>query len=267
VNEPNPGSLAGRVALVTGAAGGGCGTAVARALAGAGATVYVNGLARHRAALSALAESGARLVPCEADVGCESDVETLVRRIVAGHGGLDVVVHNAAPALPPSGIGALTTATWHADVRTILDGAFYLSRAASTHLAARGYGRLVFISSSAAFRGAHGRSAGYAAAKAGLHGLVVQLALELGPTGTTVNALAPSQVDTPRVRRGGRRDDDSLRRYAERVPLRRAGRPADVASAVLFLASPASAYLTGQVIRLDGGSALAGVETAVQGHG
>jgi 3-oxoacyl-[acyl-carrier protein] reductase len=259
--------LRGKVALVTGAAGGGCGSATALALAEAGATVVANGLPRHAEALRRLATGRPALCPAVADVSAENEVDALVRGVVAEHGRLDIVVHNAAGSLPAVGVDGLTTGAWRAELATILDGAFFLSRAAAPAMRGTGGGRIIYISSSAAFRGTGGRSAAYAAAKAGLHGLVVQLALELGADAITVNAVAPSQIDTPRVRRGGRRDDESLRRYAHSLPLRRVGTADDLAGLVCFLASAASGYLTGQVLRLDGGSALASVQTRTNTEG
>ncbi len=249
--------LQGTVALVTGAAGGGGGTAIVRHLHAAGAVVYASGLKRHSSALHELCEGEARLRPVLGDVTDPLQVDAVVRQITEEQGRLDVLVHNAAPSNPHRPTSELTTAQWRDDTSVILDAAFYLARGVTPAMVQQQYGRMVFISSSSAFRGAHGRSAGYAAAKAGLQGLTAQLALELGPHGITANAIAPSQIDTPRVRRGGRRDEGTLSAYAAQVPTRRAGRPDDLAALVTFLVSPASGYLTGQVVRLDGGSSLA----------
>jgi 3-oxoacyl-[acyl-carrier protein] reductase len=257
-----PGRLDGRVALVTGAAGGGCGSAIARRLAARGALVVANGLARHAEALERLAAGSPRIRPAIADVGDEHAVADLFADLAANTRHPAIVVHNAAPALAPAAVSELSTGQWRAELGTILDGAFFLARAAAPAMAESRWGRFVFVSSSASFRGARGRSAAYAAGKAGIHGLARQLALELGPCGITANVIAPSQVDTARVRRGGRRDDESMARAARLVPLGRAGRPDDVAALAAFLAGDESCYLTGQVIRLDGGSALAAPQSA-----
>ncbi len=254
-------TLAGRVAVVTGAGGGGSGEAIARTLAGQGATVVMNGLPRHEKTLSRVASQNPNLSYELADVGVENQASALVAKVAARHGRADILVHNAAGSRPYQAVDELDTTSWRDDLATILDGGFFLTRAAAPYMRAAGFGRIVFVSSSAAFRGARGRSAAYAAAKAGLHGLVVQLALELGPFGITANAVAPSQLDTPRVRRGGRRDDTSMRQYARSIPAGRPGNAADVAGVVAFLASTQARYLTGQVIRLDGGSALASPAT------
>ncbi len=257
--------LAGQVALVTGAGGGGGGTAIAVALRARGAQVVVNGLERHRGALQRLCDNG-QVSLALADVSVPGEADSLVGGAIARHGRLDICVHNAARSLPHRDVSDLTTSAWREDLGTILDGAFFLSRAAVPSMRENGYGRLIFISSCAAFRGAKGRSAGYTAAKAGLHGLVAQLALELGPCGITANAVAPSQLDTARIRRDGRRTDASLDAYARSVPVRRVGTPADLAHVVCFLAAPGSGYLTGQVVMLDGGSSLSPAATTPVQH-
>ncbi|GHF76669.1 NAD(P)-dependent dehydrogenase (short-subunit alcohol dehydrogenase family) [Amycolatopsis bartoniae] len=257
--------LTGQVAIVTGAGGGGCGTAIAVALAGAGARVAVNGMEHHRARLEELTRScpGGALHPSIADVADGEQVERMVDEVARRLGTPTIVVHNAGPSLPPRRITQLPASHWRAETAVILDGAYHLARATAAGMTEKGHGRFVFISSNTAFRGGRGRSASYAAAKAGLHGLAAQLALELGPAGITCNVVAPSQIDTPRARRGGRRDDDSMRRSAAQVPLGRVGSADDIAGVVTFLAGPSAAYLTGQVIRVDGGSALAPPATAL----
>ncbi|MCF6274113.1 MAG: SDR family oxidoreductase [Rhodobacteraceae bacterium] len=122
-------------------------------------------------------------------------------------------------------------------------------------------GRIVYVSSSAALRGSYGRAASYAAAKAGLVGLAAQIAIEYGPSGVTANVVAPSQIDTPRIRRNGRHSDAQLAARGVSIPLRRVGLPEDVAETIAFLCSSAAGYLTGTVLPIDGGSRLAGEET------
>lgn len=258
--------LTGQVALVTGAGGGGGGTAIAAALRASGAHVVVNGLERHRAALERQCAQE-RTSLAVADISVPEQVQSLVESVIGTHRRIDVMVHNAAGSLPYSGIGELSTARWREDLGAILDGAFYLSRSVVPHMRKNGYGRLVFVSSCAAFRGARGRSAAYCAAKAGLHGLVVHLAMELGQFNVTANAVAPSQLDTARIRRGGRRTDASLEANARSIAVGRVGQPADLASVVCFLASPSSGYVTGQVLKLDGGSSLAHPATEPVGVG
>ncbi|WIX76979.1 SDR family NAD(P)-dependent oxidoreductase [Amycolatopsis carbonis] len=250
---------------MTGAGGGGCGTAIAIALADAGARVAVNGLEHHRPQLERLARSRLddALYPSIADVADGEQVDRMVGEIVQQLGTPTIVVHNAGPSLPPRHVTQLSASHWRAETAVILDGAYHLARATAAGMTAGEHGRLIFISSNTAFRGGRGRSASYAAAKAGLHGLAAQLAMELAPAGITCNVVAPSQIDTPRVRRGGRRDEDSMRRAAAQIPLGRLGSADDIAGVVSFLAGPAAAYITGQVIRVDGGSALAPMATSL----
>lgn len=262
---PSPSSgagvLAGKTALVTGAGGGGCGTRIAWSLAERGALVVINGLDRHRTSLEATRRSaeerGLVMVPVTGDVGDGKAVVEMWEEITSRAGDPDIVVHNAATSMPHVGVAELSSEQWHTEFRTIADGAFHLVRRSADAMVRHGGGRYVFISSSAALRGARGRSVSYSAAKAALHGLAAQVALELGPSGVTANVVAPSQIDTPRVRRGGRRDDSSMRRSAAAVPLGRVGTPDDLAGLVSFLSGPDAGYLTGQVFRLDGGSFLA----------
>jgi NAD(P)-dependent dehydrogenase (short-subunit alcohol dehydrogenase family) len=258
-------ALRGQVAIVTGAGGGGCGGAIAVALAKQGAAVVANGLEHHRDALEALDrdEPALTILPWIADVTRAEQVHRMVEAAESELGAPTIAVHNAAPSLPPVAIDALRPDHWRAELDVILDGAYNLASATVPCLRKRGGGRLIFISSNAAHRGARGRSASYSAAKAGLHGLAMHLALELGPANITCNVVVPSQVDTRRARRDGRRTESSMRRSAALVPLGRVGRPSDVAGVVAFLASAAAEYINGQLICVDGGSSLASPMTAL----
>lgn len=249
-----------RTALITGAGGGGIGGAAAMELARTH-HVLLNGAERHKEALDELTArirtAGGTAEPVVADV---TDLSAL-RSALSGTGPVDAFVHNAAPSLPHRPVHELSAADWHGDLDPILGGALNILTLVVPGMIEQRRGRIVLVSSSAAFRGALGRSAAYAAAKAGLHGLTAQLALELGPHGITANAVAPSQVATPRIRRGGRRTEESLARHAATIPVRRVGEPADVASLITYLCGDGAAYLTGQVLRVDGGSSLASPTT------
>lgn len=250
-----------RVVIVTGAAGGGSGTAIVKRLVTNGYSVVASGLDRHRSELAALqtwgAERGHSIAVEIGDVSSEVDAASIVASAASGQGNLYGVIHNAATSLPPVPTHELLLDHWNREFAVISTGAFLLAKYSAPHMVSSGEGRFIFISSSAAFRGARGRSASYSAAKASLFGLMYNLSLEYGPAGVTSNAIAPSQIDTPRARAGGRRTDESIRNYADGVPLGRVAVPEDVAGAVEFLLSSSSSYITGQTIRLDGGHSLA----------
>ncbi|MGN6558624.1 MAG: SDR family NAD(P)-dependent oxidoreductase [Solirubrobacterales bacterium] len=259
--------LDGRVAVVTGGAGGGVGTATARLLAARGAAVVVNGRPDHADRLESicreLRDRGSEAVALAADVGRSDAAAELVDSIFARFGRLDVLVHNASSAEPRCELANLSDEGWREEMAPILDAAFYCTRAAVPRM--QPGASIVLLSSSAAARGARGRSVAYTSAKAGLLGLTRQLALDLGPAGIRVNAVAPAQIDTARIRRDGRRTDQSLRDYGARLPLGRVGSAREVAELIAFLASDAAAYVTGQTVAIDGGGSLAPAYTATVG--
>jgi len=255
----SPFRLDGRVALVTGAASG-IGAATARVFGEAGADVVCgwyppdpHDIEPTRAAVEA---SGRRCVVAEVDVSDTASVEAMVARAVAELGRLDVVVANAAIARDvPS--PELDDDRWHSLLAVDLSGVFRCFRAAMPYMIEAGWGRLLATSSIAgAFQG-WADHAHYTTAKAGLVGLVRTLAVELGPHGITANAIAPGVIETPQsldpVNSLG---PEGVREFAARVPVRRNGQPADIAHTFLFLASEQAAFLTGQVILVDGGVSL-----------
>jgi len=255
----SPFRLDGRVALVTGAASG-IGAATARVFGEAGADVVCgwyppdpHDIEPTRAAVEA---TGRRCVVAEVDVSDTASVEAMVARAVAELGRLDVVVANAAIARDvPS--PELDDDRWHSLLAVDLSGVFRCFRAAMPYMIEAGWGRLLATSSIAgAFQG-WADHAHYTTAKAGLVGLVRTLAVELGPHGITANAIAPGVIETPQsldpVNSLG---PEGVREFAARVPVRRNGQPADIAHTFLFLASEQAAFLTGQVILVDGGVSL-----------
>lgn len=244
--------------LVTGSTGAGIGEAVARRLAECGHAVCLHGRSADKLSrsLCALPEAAHPHACLELDLADDERIETALGELQARWGPIDVLVSNAAPSLPAQPMHLLPVAQWRQELAEVLGCQFRLCKAVLPGMVERRFGRIVFISSSAATRGSFGRSAAYAAGKAGLLGLSCQLALEYAHAGITANAIVPGQIDTPRIRAGGRRTDESLARYgADHVPVGRVGQPADIVSAVEFLI--ACGYMTGQQIIIDGGSSLA----------
>src|SRR3954468_19314190 len=238
--------LAGRVALVTGASGG-IGAAIARQLASAGASValsYARDATRADELARALAASGARVLTAGADLVDRRATLQLVDDVEHELGPVDVLVANAGVGRIRQRIEDVTDDDWDSHVAVNLSAPFVLARRGAPGMAARGFGRILFMSSVAAFTGGvvgpH-----YAASKAGLHGLTHWLASRLASDGVTVNALAPALIERTGMLPGA---PDELR---ARIPVGRLGTPEEVAD--LALAVLGNAYLTNQVFTLDGG--------------
>ena len=242
--------LSGQIALVTGA-GRGIGREIALTLAAAGAAVAVNDFAGEDACRAVVAEIEALGVAATyvmGDVGDEQSVADTIDRVEADLGPLGIVVNNAG--ITRDNVVMLMSADeFDGVIRTHLRGTFLVSKAAARKMLRRRTGSIVNIASVVGRRGNAGQ-ANYAAAKAGIIGLTKSLAKELGPRTIRVNAVAPGYVDTAMTQA---LPDDVKQAIVDNTPLRSMGLPADVANAVLFLASPLSRYITGCTLPVDGG--------------
>jgi NAD(P)-dependent dehydrogenase (short-subunit alcohol dehydrogenase family) len=244
------GVLTDRVALVTGG-GRGIGRALALALAEAGADVAVADvdLPAADAVTAEVIARGRRGLAVEADVASKPAVEAMVQTTVETLGGLDMLINNAG-VFPIAPVAHITEEAWDQVMAINLKGVFLCSQAALAPMRRAGGGRIVNVASVSGLVGAVGL-AHYAASKAGVIGFTKSLAREVAPMGITVNAIAPGIIDTERSRQTF--PEGALRTYQAQVPLRRLGRPEDLTALVVFLASPAAAYITGQVYAIDGG--------------
>ena len=241
-------SLHDQVALVTGASRG-IGRSIALALAEAGATVVVNYASSPQAAEAVVAEissAGGKAWAHQANVADEAQVEEMVKAILEREGRLDVLVNNAG--ITRDGLlMRMKSSDWQSVIDLNLSGVFLCTRAVSRTMLKARSGRIINITSVVGLMGNPGQ-ANYSAAKAGVIGLTRSSAAEFASRGVTVNAVAPGFIATDMTKE---LDSEAIVRA---IPLGRMGQPEEVAGAVLFLAAdPAAAYMTGQVLQVDGG--------------
>jgi len=247
--------FAGRTAIVTGAAHG-FGRAIAISFARRGARVFACDV-RADELPETMAAAGET---CEAqvlDVSNRDAVQTAVREIESRVGAIDILVNNAGGVLGQAGrpLEEVDEADWQAIVAVNMTGAFLMSQAVAPGMKARGYGRIVNISSGAGLGVSLTGIQAYASAKAGQIGLTRQLAHELGPFGVTVNNVAPGFVrsNPTTERQWERMGREGQNRLVQSIALKRLGTPDDVVHAVLFLASDYAGWISGQVLSVDGG--------------
>jgi gluconate 5-dehydrogenase len=252
--EKTPGlerfSLSGRIALVTGATRG-LGMEIARGMAAAGAVVGINGRDAERA--REIAKGIPNAFPAPFDITDLTSAAAAIDDIVACRGHLDCLVNNAA-VRDRRRLHDIAAEDFRRLIETNLVAQYELSRVAARHMAARGQGRLVFISSMVGAQSFQGDPA-YVASKGGLEALVRALAVELGEKGIAANAIAPGFFLTEA--NAASFVQPRIVELARRIPLRRFGRPDEIVGAAIFLASDAASYITGQVLRVDAGLSVA----------
>ena len=245
-------ALEGKVALVTGASRG-IGRAIAIALGARGARVAVNYHSREDAAretAEAIEKAGGQATLAKFDVGVPAEVEAGIKQVADSHGGLDILVSNAGIAIDQLILRAKQE-EWQRSVDVNLTAAFVACKTAAKYLLkSKESGRIITITSVVGEQGNAGQVV-YAAAKAGLIGLTKTLARELATRGITANAISPGFIETDMTAasvQGAAKD-----KLLAQIPLGRMGRAEEVADMAAFLAGPEGAYVTGQVIRVNGG--------------
>jgi 3-oxoacyl-[acyl-carrier protein] reductase len=247
---------AGRVAVITGAARG-IGAGTAKRFADEGASVAVLDLNEATAAATAAGLGAEKAIGVECNVADAASVDAAVSRVIQELGKIDILVNNAG-VTRDNLLFKMSEDDWDMVMNVHLRGSFLMSRAAQTHMVAAKYGKIINLSSVSAL-GSRGQ-ANYSAAKMGLQGFTRTLAIELGPFGINVNAIAPGFIVTDMTddtaRRVGMEPEDYRKAAAELTPARRVGHPEDIAAAAAFLCSDEASYITGQTLYVDGGAKL-----------
>ncbi|HEY7165301.1 MAG TPA: SDR family NAD(P)-dependent oxidoreductase [Candidatus Binatia bacterium] len=244
--------LEGKSAIVTGS-GQGIGRAVAKGLAAEGAKVVIAELNAENGARVArdIETAGNIALAIATDVSNQASVENMVAETLRAFGTVDILVNNAA-IFPASSVAEMKVDEWEQVLRTNLSGTFFCSRAVMPTMKAEKAGRIINFTSGRALEGSkHG--AHYAASKGGIIGFTKSLALELATFGINVNSICPGAIDTPQPKAHVKTEAEFYAKAAK-IPVGRVGQPEDLVGPVLFLASHWSAYVTGQMIVVNGGS-------------
>ena len=251
--------LADKVAIVTGS-GQGIGKAIAEAMADEGASVVVNGrdTERIQAVVATITKKGGHALGVPADVTRRSEVRELMETALSAYGRIDILVNNAVARRRAASFFDLTDEDWDIVLATGVKGVFNCIQAAARHMMDRRYGKIINISSPSGMGASDSPTecnANYAAAKAAVNQLTKTFARALGPYGINVNSLAPGSIITAdsftkRSKEEAQKHDAQRRKLAV---LGRRGQPGEIAHAAVFLASDESSFISGQVLRADGG--------------
>lgn len=245
-----------KVALVTGGSRG-IGKAIVETLAREGAKVafvYRSNQAAADALVGELAGAGGELLAIQCDVAKKDECDAAVSQVIDKWGRLDILVNNAG-IVRDKLLAAMDPEDWHAVIDTNLNSAFNFCHAVMRPMMSQRSGRIINMSSVSAEFGNQGQS-NYAASKGGLQGFTRCLATEVGRRGITVNAIAPGFIETDMTEAIRNAAEDKIK---QQIPLRKLGKPQDIANAVLFLAGDGGGYITGHILTVDGGLTLGGV--------
>lgn len=247
--------LTGKIALVTGGSRG-IGRSIVEALAKEGAKVafvYKGSEDAAKALASAQTAEGREVVAIQGDVAAIADADRIVADVIAKWGRLDILVNNAG-IIRDGLLATMEPDDWRAVIDTNLSSVYNFCHAAVRQMMSQRIGRIINISSVAAEYGNQGQ-VNYAASKGGIQGFTRCLATEIGRRNITVNAVAPGFIETDMTQAVRNAAESKIK---DSVPLRRLGKPEDIANAVLFLASEEASYITGHVLTVDGGLTLGG---------
>lgn len=242
--------LTGKVAVVTGSSKG-IGASIAKVLAGAGAAVVVNYRSSSTAAdevAAAITNAGGQALAVQADVSQSSEAQRLIKTAIDTFGQIDILVNNAGTTRDKL-IMTMKDDDWESILQTNLSSVYYCSKAVVRPMMKKRRGRIINITSVVGLAGQAGQT-NYSASKAGMIGFTKSLAKEVGARNITVNAVAPGFIPTDLT---NVLPEDQIKLIADNTPLKRLGSSEEVAYAVLYLASDEAAFVTGQVLSVDGG--------------